>query len=207
MTAASDFRWTEGVIAAAVCRQVLKGRCVVMVDRCSWTGHECDVLAVTRDLRIVDVEVKVSRSDFRADAGKEKWWQRRMRWTTTDGRREQVLPGQRTGPPQVQKRQHPPRVWKHYFAVPAAVWTPDLLSALPSEDCGVLTADWRRGRVVVDVVRAARPARHAYRLTAAEALDVARLANLRMWDAYEQRDRLLAEAAAAAAGRWQGGAL
>lgn len=38
--------WTEGIIVRAVARQTLASKCVVLVDRCVWTGYECDVLAV-----------------------------------------------------------------------------------------------------------------------------------------------------------------
>jgi len=58
-------------IARAIALQTLARRCVVLVDNCNWTGHECDVLGVTTDLRIIDVEIKISRADFRADAAKE----------------------------------------------------------------------------------------------------------------------------------------
>ena len=43
---------------------------LVMVPNCYWTGDECDLLVVRNDLRLVDVEVKISRSDLKADAGK-----------------------------------------------------------------------------------------------------------------------------------------
>jgi len=66
--------WTEQSIARAIALQTLDRKCVVLVDNCSWTGHECDVLGVTRDLRIIDVEVKISRADLKADARKDKWW-------------------------------------------------------------------------------------------------------------------------------------
>lgn len=61
-------------IARAIALQTLSRRCVVLVDNTKWTGYECDVLGVTTDLRIIDVEIKISRGDFRADAEKEKLW-------------------------------------------------------------------------------------------------------------------------------------
>ena len=45
-------KWTEHIIARAIAVQTLDRKCVVLVDNCSWTGHECDVLGVTMDLRI-----------------------------------------------------------------------------------------------------------------------------------------------------------
>jgi hypothetical protein len=163
-------QWTEGKIAAHIGRQTLARRCVLLVDRCTWTGHECDLLAVTLDLRIIDVEIKISRGDLRADAKKDKWWWRAS-WQDP-----------------IASREFPPKVWKHYYAMPAAIWTDDLYAALPSERSGVLLLDEHAGQVIVQCKRRATPNKAAQRLTAGQAVDIARLANLRMWDAYAQRD-------------------
>lgn len=169
--------WNELKIAAAVSRQTLARKCVVLVDRCNWTGHECDVLAVTQDLRIIDVEVKISRSDLKADAKKGKWWVRKV---------VGYSPGERRAVYDETPREWPPKVWKHYFALPADIWHDDLLAALPSAASGVLTVREHRGRIAVECRRRAKPCRDASKLTAAQAVDIARLANLRMWDAYER---------------------
>lgn len=122
-------KWSEHGIARAVALQTLARKCVVLVDNCNWTGHECDVLAVTTDLRIIDVEVKISRADLKADAGKEKWWHRTYgAW----------IPGQRRQDMTMTARQHPPKVWKHYYAMPKEIWKPELLDCLPSKASGVL---------------------------------------------------------------------
>lgn len=60
--------WSEKLIARAICRQVLDKRCLVMLENCKWTGHECDVLGLTTKGQIIDIEVKISRADFKADA-------------------------------------------------------------------------------------------------------------------------------------------
>ncbi len=182
MTAA--VKWSEHLIARAISLQTLQRKCVVLVDNCSWTGHECDVLAVTQDLRIIDVEVKISRADLKADAKKDKWWHRltyaeaKQRgvdmWSHGDARR------------------HPPKVWKHYYAMPKEIWADALLECLPSPASGVLLLEQRQGSalpVLVKCERRATPNRDADRITPAAALDIARLANLRMWDAYLQLDR------------------
>ena len=174
--------WSEGEIAAAIARQTLARRCVVLVDRCNWTGHECDLLGVTADLRIIDVEIKVSRADLKADADKNKWWRRLSR--------EWGKPM-----PAPIAREHPPKVWKHYYALPASIWKPELVDCLPSRASGVLLVErtqpkWGVPHVSVRCERRAKPAADAYRLTAAQAVDIARLANLRMWDAYGRRDGL-----------------
>lgn len=165
--------WSEFVISRAIAVQTLARKCVVLVDNCNWTGHECDVLGVTMDLRIIDVEVKISRADLKADAKKDKWWHR-LTWRND-------------GPEQ--RRLHPPKVWKHYYAMPADIWKPELLDCLPSQASGVILMREQRNSVtpvVAEVVRRATPAKDSYRLQPAQVLDIARLANLRMWEAYKQ---------------------
>lgn len=183
-------QWSEHMIARAIALQTLERKCLVLVDNCGWTGHECDVLAVTKDLRIIDVEVKISRADLKADARKDKWWQRHGwgHYEMIEGRRICVDPPSTA-------RQHPPKVWKHYYAMPADIWKPELLDCLPSAASGVLllreASDRHQGQIVVKCIRRATPAKDAFRLTPAQAVDIARLANLRMWEAYQRRDSAL----------------
>lgn len=166
-------KWSEGRIARAIALQTLARKCVVLVDRCNWTGYECDVLAVTNDLRIIDVEVKISRADFKADAKKDKWWHR-LTWRHIEG-------------PE-QRREHPPKVWKHYVAMPRELWDDALFEFMPSPASGLLLVSEQRSAstpIAVHCHRRATPCKDAYRLQPAQALDIARLANLRMWDAYQ----------------------
>lgn len=175
-------KWTEYTIARAISRQTLARRCLVLVDNCNWTGHECDVLGVTMDLRIIDVEVKISRADLKADAKKDKWWHR-------------VGYGWDQDRPEPVALAHPPKVWKHYYAMPKEIWKPELLECLPSPNSGVLLLRpgnqknaWEPS-VVVTCERRAVPAKDCYRLKPEQALDIARLANLRMWEAYGKLDQ------------------
>lgn len=167
--------WNERMIARAIAMQTLERKCVVLVDNCSWTGHECDVLAVTRDLRVIDVEVKISRADFKVDARKDKWWHR---FGTPYGQRE--------APPAVH-RKWPPKVWKHYIAMPSDLWDDALFEFMPSPASGLLLVSKQRSSstpVVVHCKRRATPNRDACRLKPENVIDIARLANLRMWAAY-----------------------
>lgn len=177
--------WNEGMIARAISLQTLARKCVVLVDRCNWTGHECDVLGVTNDLRIIDVEVKISRADLKKDAAKDKWWLRSASWRPWAGETQ----------PAPVARAHPPKVWKHYFAVPKEIWTPELLEFLPSKASGILVLHGKKdGRVIVTCERRATPAKDAYRLKPEHVMDIARLANLRMWEAYHREEKARAEA-------------
>ena len=175
--------WSERLIAGEIARQTLARKCVVLVDNCNWTGHECDVLAVTTDLRVIDVEVKISRADLKADAGKDKWWHRQ--WGLYSPATQSY-----DKPPDI-LREWPPKVWKHYYALPADIWRDDLIAALPSPKSGVLLLTHKPGEFIrIKCERRATPNRDATRLTAANVMDIARLANLRMWDAYRDNERL-----------------
>lgn len=177
-------KWNEAMIARAISLQTLARKCVVLVDRCNWTGHECDVLAVTTDLRIIDVEVKISRADLKADAKKDKWWHRfPSQYVGVDERGRAKF----ESPPSV-ARPHPQKVWKHYYAMPAEIWTPDLLDCLPSKASGVLLVTERSGWISVRCVRRATPCKDATRLKPEQVMDIARLANLRMWEAYQRAE-------------------
>lgn len=180
--------WSEHTIARAIALQTLAKKCVVLVDNCGWTGHECDVLGVTTDLRIIDVEVKISRADLKADAVKDKWWHRFG--SVYEGRDPQTGRHIYRQPTPI-AREWPPKVWKHYYAMPAEIWKPELVDALPSKASGILLLREAKNSVtplVVHCERRATPNKDAAKLTPERAVDIARLANLRMWEAYRARD-------------------
>ena len=170
-------KWSETTIAAALARQVFKSKHLVIVPNCSWPGSECDLLVVTPSLRVIDVEIKISRADLKADAGKDKWyhsWDWRL-----DGHYDKALR---------KPRQWPHRVWKHYYALPRDIWDAALLDSLPSPTCGVLLMyEDRHGDFRIRVERMAKPDRQAEKITHEDAIDIARLASLRMWNALERR--------------------
>lgn len=177
--------WNEHLIAREISLQTLARKCVVLVDNCGWTGHECDVLGVTTDLRIIDVEVKISRADLKADAKKDKWW-KSLTWS------EKLAAGR---DPQNRElwdsrdpAEHPRKVWKHYYALPKDIWKPELLECLPSKASGVLLLENSNGAIRVRCERRATPNKDAYRLTQENVIDIARMANLRMWDSYYRLD-------------------
>lgn len=192
--------WSEHSIARAISLQTLARKCVVLVDNCNWTGHECDVLAVTTDLRIIDVEVKISRADLKADAKKDKWW-RSLAFAEASSSGLTPADGSTWSHDMWKVRQpvtHPRKVWKHYYALPAEIWNDTLFDALPSQSSGVLVLRERRNEqvpVLVECVRRATPNKDAHRLTPEEVMDISRLANLRMWEAYKRRDEMVKEMA------------
>jgi len=149
------------------------GRSILAVPNCGWTGAEADLLVVDeRTLRLVEVEVKISRADLLADSAKDKWW-----WHRPWGRTRKQWPRLR--------REWPDKVWKHYYAMPASIWDDALLPRI-NEASGILLLSERPGTrtgVAIRVLRPAKPCREAKPITAGDAIDLARLASLRMWDA------------------------
>lgn len=181
-------KWTETGIARALAQQHFKRRYLCLVPNCNWTGHECDMLAVTENLRIVDVEIKISRADLKADAKKEKWWSRAYNWPFIS--RGSYASYQHGAPAPDRRLSHPMKVWKHYYAMPAEIWKDELFDSLGSPESGVLLLFGDKDLVRIQVKRRAKPAKGADVLTPAQAIDIARLASLRMWDSYARIEAL-----------------
>jgi hypothetical protein len=191
--------WTEANIARALALQVFARKYLIMVPNCNWTGYECDLLAVAPDLRIVDIEVKISRSDLKADAKKDKWWCREVNGYTDwlDTYREGRLVSRRREPIYNSTlREWPPKVWKHYYALPLEIWKRELIDSLPSKSSGVILLRQHEGEIYASIERRATPNREAKAIEAADAIDLARLASLRMWNTYQALEVERAKAAA-----------
>lgn len=161
------------MVARAIGRQVFMRRAIIMVPNCSWTGFEADLLVISHHGRLIDLEIKRSAADLRADAGKDKWWAYQpSRWDPRLPRRRVSL-------------QWPPRVWKHWYAVDAKVFKPADLAGL-SEASGVMTWKPHGGSYLLTVIRQPQPNRKAEPISTVEALDLCRLSNLRLWDEYQR---------------------
>ena len=162
-------KWTEAVIAKGLAHK-LQQRSTLIVPNCYWTGSETDLLVIDKSLRIIDVEIKISRADLKADARKAKWWHPRP-WS----RRRQLA----------EPRQWPDKVWKHYYVMPADIWDPALLESINSASGVITIAQDARfsGGLMVDVKRHAKPCKEAKPISAADAIDLARLTSLRLWAA------------------------
>lgn len=167
---------SEATIGALLVRQFFQRKCLVVVPNCYWTGDECDLLCVTMDARVIDVEIKISRADLKADADKSKWYHT---WDWKAGPRPPgVMPA---------RREWPRSVWKHYYCMPEAIWKPELLDSIAPAS-GVLLVGSLGKRVAC--LRRAKPCRDAKRLEPQHVLDIARLAGLRLWDAYAHMERM-----------------
>lgn len=179
-------KWTERQIASWLARVTFSHKHLILVPNCSWPGSECDLLVVTPNLRIIDVEVKISRADLKADRNKDKWFHH-WDWKI-DG------PWEDDGCYRRRHRQWPTRVWKHYYCMPQDIWKPDLIHEI-NPFSGVLLIRDNPHRDSKDFYifceRIAKPNREAQKIDAEDAIDIARLASLRMWDAFKTVDDLL----------------
>lgn len=184
--------WTEAKIVSAIAADFFKRKCILLVNNCIWTGYECDVLGITSALYIVDIEVKISRADLKVDAKKDKWWHRQFlgygpeeKKTDASGR---LISISRKSLYDTTHREWPPKVWKHYYAMPEEIWRDDLADDLGSPSSGVLLLRLGQRGVSVSSARRAKANPDAQKINHAQAIDIARLQNLRMWEAYKIRD-------------------
>lgn len=174
--------WTEHRIGRFLARVTFARKCLVIVPNCSWPGSECDLLVVTQDLRVIDVEIKTSRADLRADLRKDKWFHA-WDWKV-DG------PFKGGGVEVRRPRDWPRCVWKHYYCMPRDIWRPELADELPTASGILLMFEHGHDKtLMIRSERRAKPCRDAQRLAADDAVDIARLAGLRMWDALEKLER------------------
>jgi hypothetical protein len=79
----------------------------------------------------------------------------------------------------------------HYYAMPRAIWRPELLDFLGSDASGVILLDERRQSHLppdYTVERKARKNPDAQPISPPALMDIARLASLRMWDSFKVAD-------------------
>lgn len=139
-------------------------------------------------LNVVTELVKNMPRDFKADAAKQKWFHH---WDFhIDGAWHGGIENRKLRP-----RDWPRKVWKHYYAMPKDIWKPELAEFLPSKNSGVILlshSDTMRSGVRAAIERRATPCRDAERIGPADAVDIARLASLRMWDAFDKLEKVAA---------------
>lgn len=168
-------KWSAPLIGRALHRDFLNRKGLVVVPNCYWTGYETDLLVVHDSLRLIDVEIKVSRADLRADAKKDKWWVN--------------LPWDQRNAPRA-ARDWPRKIWRHYYCMPAEIWKDELFDTIPPNSGVVLLTSTKHGTVSADCRRRAKPNPDAQPINASAAVDLARLASLRMWESMLELARL-----------------
>ncbi len=175
-------KWSANLIQRQLGWNIFNRGSLLVMPNTYWTGNEIDLLVVTMNRRVIDCEIKISRSDLRADLKKHKWYHA-WDWKT-DG---PWHPGVKGKP-----REWPKNVWKHYYVLPRDIWTDDLFESI-RPNSGVLlmyeliTHDGYNHGVRIDVKRNAKPDRTAEKISAEDALDIARLCNMRMWSMMSQQ--------------------
>lgn len=169
--------WSEKMITRALALQVFNRKYLMVIPQCNWTGEECDIFCVTENLRIIDIEIKISRADLKRDMEKDKWYHR------YDWRKD----GPRVEGEEVRRlREWPKHVWKHYYAMPKEIWKPELMEFIQPKSGIILLSQMDNGSVYASIKKRAVPNRAATTITPEDAIDIARLASLRMWDTYQK---------------------
>lgn len=180
-----ELPWSEARIAKALVHSQLFQRKLLIVPRCHFTGPEADLLAVhTPSLRLIDVEIKISRADLLADPKKDKWWT--SKWEPIDPTNP-ASPHRKVE--ERSPRDWPPKIWKHYYAMPAPIWRKGraaLEPKLPPASGVILLGPSHSGALTAWLARRAKPNKTAPSIQAADVMNLARLAGLRMWDALEK---------------------
>lgn len=171
-------KFNERQIARDLNEHLFQRKALMVLPNTYWTGHETDLLCVMPDFRLIDIEIKVSRSDLKADLKKDKWWHH-WDWKV-DGPRNKENENRR------RVRDWPAKVWKHYYAMPASIFKQELLVDLPPNS-GVILLSETHPRI--SVKRRAKPNTKAKKVDETQAIDIARLATLRMWKAYAELDK------------------
>lgn len=167
-------KWTAREIARSIYLQAFNGKHLVFLPNCYFPGSECDLLVVRPDLRMMDVEVKISRGDLKADASKDKWFDIETRWAI--GAKPVKTP-----------RTHPIRIWKHYYAMPHDMWKDDLAEFIPATS-GVILMREGGHKPYCHIHRQAKPNKDCDRINLQELCQIARIATDRMWRSFDELD-------------------
>lgn len=172
---APPFKWTAREIARSLYLQAFNMKHLVLLPNCYFPGSECDLLVVRNDLRMMEVEIKISRSDLKADATKDKWFDRPTRW---DYGRERPA-----GVPLT----HPKRIWKHYYCMPHELWKDDLAGYIQPTSGVILMREFG-AKPYCHIHRQAKAAKVCDKIDLADLCQLARIATDRMWRAFDEVD-------------------
>ncbi len=172
---ATPFKWTAREIARSIYLQAFNMKHLVLLPNCYFPGSECDLLVIRADLRMMDVEIKISRSDLKADATKDKWFDRPTTWAWNSERP--------TGAPLT----HPKRIWKHYYCMPHDMWKDDLAEFIQPTS-GVILMREGGYKPYCHIHRQAKPSKVCDKIDLGEMCHLARIATERMWRAFDEVD-------------------
>jgi hypothetical protein len=172
-------QYSEHSISRHLGREKFSG-CLMAVDNTYFTGFEADLLVVTKNLRVIDVEIKISRQDLKADRHKDKWKSISNTLTVTpDGkRRYESVP-----------RAWPRNVWKHYYCIADPIWQDSLLEFVnPMSGVFTIKIDEGGGYRGITVRKKCKPNKANQPITPEGVVQLGHLANIRMHEAYRMLD-------------------
>lgn len=173
-------KWNSSEISWALYSQAFRGKHIVVAQNTYWPGSECDILVVRNDLRLMEVEIKISRQDLKIDKHKDKWKKWQASWPIWQNTR-----------PEPEQRTHPLRIWKHYYALPTEIWKPELVEEI-NPCSGIILIDFHKayeGSIAffrANIRRQAKPNKEAKPITPEDAVDIARIQNMKYWELIEQ---------------------
>ena len=173
--------WSEEKIARILSTNIFENKYVMTVPNCNWTGYECDLFAVTQTLKIIDFEIKISRSDLKADAKKDKWWDRKWIYNPASPQNYDFVE---------KSLNHPRKVWKHYYVLPSDIWSDELYASIPECSGVILLKEGQSGTYGkicgATLIRRAKPNKDAYVLNKHQVMNIARLLQFRTNDAIKR---------------------
>ena len=158
--------FTEESIAKYINSKLYKDMHITMLNNTYWPGHESDMLVITRDMKAIEIEIKISKQDFKADRLKKKW----SGFTVHKHSKSKVKN----------------KIWKHYFCMPSHLYSKDILEFLPNPNCGVILLKMHKcGTITHHFVKNAKAFKNCSLLSKRDVYNVARLVNLRYWNKLE----------------------
>lgn len=158
----STAKWTEREVQHALAFDMFST--CLCIPNCIWTGYECDLLVVTPKLKLIEVEVKLTKDDLRNDAKKAKW---HKGYTSCE---------------------YPLKIWKHFYAFPVDVWNVEWLTHVRPASGVLIVNRWGKNGFTKSVRRAKADPTGAYTCTAPDVVSLSRLASLRMWTALRRME-------------------
>jgi len=171
--------WTAREISRSLFWNTFSQRHLVVAPNCHAAGYEADLLIVRHDLRLMDVEIKISRKDLKEDKTKDKWFKE---W-------DFAAHGWRS--PRPEEREpvgHPNKIWKHYYALPEEIWDEKLWPDIQPNSGVILIRSNSAIRPWLRILKQAKPNRAAQPIGLDEFKKIANSLSFRMWRACGELD-------------------
>lgn len=163
-------KWTEQRIARLISRDFYEDKHIVFIPNTTFAGYEADVLCLNKNLKLVEFEIKTSKSDFKADKKKSKWTE----WYWCDKEKKTLT----------KPANHPRGMWKHYYIVPQSICYDDMIEDMASDYSGILVINEIEDKLSISCYKQAKPNKDAKTITQTDLFNLIRLVSLKMWNYY-----------------------